>query len=419
MQKRVVAYNYKYLRCVFSLKKFFIMLTTRIDYKKELEAASKGMIMIHDHVLLIKLMVRMIVRKLDLTHAGMILFEPGLDSYVLSVSRGRPGERIPENFIRFDREHPLIKVFLQKEYKYLIGTRNALVADDINRLIWRESVIEGGNGTRDLLHQVSEHMPMLNSVACVPAFYQHQLLAVLLLGEKKDGTKMEQEELDFFAALASDVAMAIRNARLFEDLKNEADRSRNLFIQTTLALGSAIEAKDSYTHGHTERVTKYAVAIARKMADMQLFLPPPKFFENLYIASILHDIGKIAVPESILLKRGRLTPEEFQVIRTHPLRGAEILANIRDFDGCVAGVKHHHEHYDGSGYPDGLKGGDIPVIAAVIAVADVYDAMTSDRPYRKGLNNEHAITEIHNYSGVWFDPKVVRAFEALIDQGDI
>ncbi len=395
------------------------MIATRIDYKKELEAASKGMIMIHDHVLLIKLMVRMLVRKADLTHAWMILYEPALDSYVLSVSRGVAGERIPENFIRFDREHPLIKVFFQKEYKYLITNRNALVADDINRLLWRESVIEGVNGTRDLLHQVSEHMPMLNSVACVPAFYRHQLLAVLLLGEKKDGTKMEQEELDFFAALASDVAMAIRNALLFEDLKKEADRSRNLFIQTTVALGSAIEAKDSYTHGHTERVTKYAVAIARKMVDMELVLAPPKFFENLYISSLLHDIGKIAVPEAILLKRDRLTVEEFQVIRAHPLRGAEILANIRDFDGCVAGVKHHHEHYDGSGYPDGLKGEDIPVIAAIIAVADAYDAMTTDRPYRDGFGKEHAIAEIRDYSGVWFDPKVARALEALFEQGEI
>lgn len=395
------------------------MLATRIDYKKELESASKGMIMIHDHVLLIKLMVRMIVRKVDLTHAGMILFEPGLDSYVLSVSRGRAGDRIPENFIRFDREHPLIKVFFQKEYKYLIANRHALVADDINRLIWRESVIEGVNGTRDLLHQVSEHMPMLNSVACVPAFYQHQLLAVLLLGEKKDGSKMEQEELDFFAALASDVAMAIRNALLFEDLKKEADRSRNLFIQTTIALGSAIEAKDSYTHGHTERVTTLAVAIARQLVDQQVVTVPPKFFENLYIASLLHDIGKIAVPESILLKREHLTPEEFAIMRTHSLRGAEILANIRDFDGCAAGVKHHHEHYDGSGYPDGLKGEDIPLIAAIISVADAYDAMTTDRPYRKGMSREWSMAELLKYSGVWFDPKVIRALEFLFERGQI
>jgi HD-GYP domain-containing protein (c-di-GMP phosphodiesterase class II) len=133
----------------------------------------------------------------------------------------------------------------------------------------------------------------------------------------------------------------------------------------------------------------------------------------------LHDIGKIAVPEAILLKRDRLTPEEFDVIRTHPKRGAEMLAAIRDFDGCVAGVRHHHEHYDGSGYPDGLKGEDIPMIAAIIAVADAFDAMTSDRPYRAGFSKERAIREIHEFSEVWFNPKAVKAIEALYEQGEI
>lgn len=395
------------------------MLAAKIDFKKELESASKGMIMIHDHMLLIKLLVRMIVRKLSLAHAGMILYEPERDSYVLTVSRGLAGSRIPENFIRFDRNHPIIKVFFHKEYKYLISNRHALVADDINRLIWRDTIIEGANGTRELLHQVSEQMPMLNSVACVPAFYQHQLLAVLLLGEKKDGSKMEQEELDFFSALASDVAMAIRNAMLFEDLKKEADRNRNLFFQTTKALGYAIEAKDSYTHGHTERVTTYSVAIARKMVQMGMVDGTSQFFENLQISSLLHDIGKIAVPESILVKQGKLTEEEYAVMKTHTVRGADIVSSIKDFSGCVEGIRHHHEHFDGTGYPDGKRGDDIPLIAAIIAVADAYDAMTSDRPYRKGFSRERAIGEIREYSGVWFNPKVALACEALYEQGVI
>ncbi|MBF0570207.1 MAG: HD domain-containing protein, partial [Candidatus Omnitrophica bacterium] len=159
----------------------------------------------------------------------------------------------------------------------------------------------------------------------------------------------------------------------------------NLFVQTAIALGSAIEAKDPYTHGHTERVTHYARLIAQHMVTNGSLEAPPKFFENLYIASLLHDIGKIAIPETILMKRDLLTPEEFAVMRTHSARGAEILARVTDFEGCVAGVRHHHEKYNGSGYPDGLKGEDIPIIAAIIAVADTYDAMTTDRPYRKGF----------------------------------
>jgi HD-GYP domain-containing protein (c-di-GMP phosphodiesterase class II) len=395
------------------------MISHRIDYKKELETASKGMIMIHDHMLLIKLLVRMIVRKVQLRHAGMILYDPKKDLYVLAVSRGENGEKVPENFVRFDRNHPLIKIFYEKEYKYLIETRNALLIDDLNRLIWRESVIEGVNGTRELLHQVSEHMPMLNSVACVPAFYRRQLLAVLLLGEKRDGSKLEQDELDFFSALASDVAMAIRNARLFEELKREADRSRSLFFQTALALGSAIEAKDPYTHGHTERVTNYCSLIARQMLSKGDIDAPAKFLENIYIAGLLHDIGKIGIPESILMKKGPLTEEEFAVMKTHAARGAEIMSQVKDFEGCIAGVKYHHERYNGSGYPEGLKGDEIPLIATIIAVADAFDAMTTDRPYRKALTKEYAIQEIRQLSGVMFHPKPAQAIIELYEKSRI
>lgn len=389
---------------------------TKIDYKKELETASRGMIMIHDHVLLIRLLIRMLVRKVHLTHAGMIVYEPASDSYVLSVSRGDHGERIPENFVSFGKDHPLIRIFSQREYHSIIVGRGALVAEDLNKLIWQESVIECVGGMRELLHQVSDQMVTLNSIACVPAFYRRELLAVLLLGPKKDTARMEQEELDFFAALASDVAMAIRNARLFENLKYEVDRSRNMFIQTAIALGSAIEAKDSYTHGHTERVTRYSLVIARQMVAMGLFEAPPKFFDNLYIAGLLHDIGKIGIPESILMKNDRLTPEEFEIMKTHVTRGADILAPIKEFDGCIQGVRSHHERYDGSGYPDGIKGEAIPMIAAIISVADTFDAMTTDRPYRKGRSRDFAVEEIVRLKGSWFHPKPVDALIAIYKQ---
>lgn len=389
---------------------------TKIDYKKELETASRGMIMIHDHVLLIRLLIRMLVRKVNLTHAGMIVYEPSSDTYILSVSRGGHGERIPENFVSFSKDHPLIRIFSQREYHSIIVGRGALLAEDLNRLIWQESVIECVSGMRELLHQVSDQMVTLNSIACVPAFYRRELLAVLLLGPKKDAARMEQEELDFFAALASDVAMAIRNARLFENLKYEVDRSRNMFIQTAIALGSAIEAKDSYTHGHTERVTRYSLVIARQMVAMGLFEAPPKFFDNLYIAGLLHDIGKIGIPESILMKNDHLTPEEFEIMKTHVTRGADILAPIKEFDGCIQGVRSHHERYDGSGYPDGIKGDAVPMIAAIIAVADTFDAMTTDRPYRKGRSRDFAVDEIVRLKGSWFHPKPVDALIAIYKQ---
>jgi HD-GYP domain-containing protein (c-di-GMP phosphodiesterase class II) len=394
-------------------------MATKIDYKKELEAASKGMILIHDPRLLIKLIVRMIVQKVHIAHAGMILHDPLKDSYVLAISRGESGSRIPEGFIRFDKKHPIIKLFLEKEYKYLVENRNALLSEDLNKLIWKETVISNGNGTKELLHSVSEQMPKLNAVACVPAYYHHSLLAILLLGEKHDGTRFDQDELDFFSALASDVAMAIHNAQLFDDLKREADRNRNLFIQTTIALGSAIEAKDDYTHGHTERVTKYSLAIARQMEANHSYEFPPKFFENLYISGLLHDIGKIGVPEAILCKQDKLTAEEYDIMKTHTTRGAEILAPLTGFEEVINGVKHHHERYDGKGYPDGLVGENIPMIAAIISVADTFDAITTDRSYRKGMSKEVAILEIQKHINSQFHPKPAQALIELYQKGEV
>ncbi len=391
----------------------------KIDYKKELEGASKSMIMIHDPKLLIKLIVRMIVHRVRIKHAGMLLYDPQKDAYVLSISRGEMGLKVPEGFARFPKDNALIRIFVEKEHKYLIHNRQALLAEEINNLIWRESVIEGGNGSKEVLQQVSEQMPMLNAVACVPAFYQKNLLAVLLLGQKEDGTRFEQDELDFFSALASDVAMAIRNAQLFDELKREADRNRNLFIQTTIALSSAIEAKDSYTHGHTERVTKYSIAIAKQMELSGAYKFPPKFFENLYISGLLHDIGKIGVPESILCKKDRLTPEEYEIMKSHTTRGAEILQPLTEFEQCIDGVKYHHERYDGEGYPEGLKGEAIPMIAAVIGVADTFDAITTDRSYRKGMGKEVAIAEVQKNILKQFHPLPAKALIELFEKGDI
>ncbi len=391
----------------------------KIDYKKELESASKSMIMIHDPATLIKLILRMIVSKVQVKHSGMILYDPQKDCYVLDISRGEAGVKIPAGFARFDKESPIVKLFLHQEFRALILNKNAIISEDLNKMIWQETVLNdhgNGNGRKELLNQFAEQLQMLNSIACVPAYYQDQLLAILLLGEKYDGKRFDQDELDFFAALASDAAMAIRNAQLFSDVKRELERNRELFMQTITVLGSTIEAKDKYTHGHTERVTKYSVAIAEQMVINGSSSFDKEFLENLYISGMLHDIGKIAVPEAILNKNGKLTGEEFDIMKHHTLKGEEMLQPLSAFRSCIPGVKHHHERYDGKGYPDGLAGEAIPITAAIIAVADTYDAMTTDRPYRKGLDRRQAIDEIEKNSGLQFNPLVVRAMVELFEQ---
>ncbi len=391
----------------------------KIDFKKELETASKGMIMIHDPKLLIKLIIRMIVRKLGIKHAAMLLYDHQRNCYILSISRGITGVKVPPGYTRFTQDNPIIKLFTHKDYRAITLDRSGIVSNDINRMIWREGVLVNGKGKeiREILHKVEEQMQMLNTVACVPAYYRHQLMVVLLLGEKYDESKFEQEELNFFSALASDVAMAIRNAQLFEDLKKEADRNRQLFIQTIKVLGSAIEAKDAYTQGHTERVTKYSVAIAHQMVTNGSTRFEKSFFDNLYISGMLHDIGKIGVSEAILNKTGKLTDAEYESMKQHTIRGAEIVRPLGLPEETISGVLYHHERFDGRGYPEGLQGAAIPISAAIISVADAFDAMTSDRPYRKGLSKEAAVEEIMKNVGTQFNPIPARAMGELLHRG--
>ncbi|MFT5387798.1 MAG: putative nucleotidyltransferase with HDIG domain [Lysobacterales bacterium] len=394
----------------------------KIDFKKELEAVSKGMIMIHDHKLLIKLILRMIVRKFGVKHAAMLIYDEERDTYVSNISRGEAGIKLPQGFTRFDHSNPIIQLFSRTEYKPLTVDKNAIVAGDINRLIWRESILDNGaitGSARNLLHRVEVQLELLNAAACVPAYYQKNLLAILLLGDKSDGQAYDEGELSFFTALASDAAMAIRNAQLFESLKDEAERNRKLFLQTISVLGATIEAKDSYTHGHTERVTHYAVLIAKQMQDSGVVTFTRKFLDNLYISGLLHDIGKIAVPESILNKEGGLTSDEYSIMKTHPAKGAEMVASL-DLDlDIIDGIRHHHERYEGGGYPDGIKEEKIPMTAAIIAVADAFDAMTTDRSYRAGFSKEKAIKIVKENKGIQFHPLPAESMLVLFKKGMI
>ena len=201
-----------------------------------------------------------------------------------------------------------------------------------------------------------------------------------------------------------------------EDRTRElAQRNRELrsgYIQTIGALAEAVDAKDPYTRGHSERVGVYSSRIAREM-DLER-----KEIERVYIAGLLHDVGKIGVPDAVITKPGRLTEEEFAQIREHPEIGARILEPVTLLREIAPCVRYHHEWYDGSsrGYPERLSGSAIPLPARIIAVADTVEAMTSDRPYRKGLPLETVLTEIHKYRETQFDPRATDAFFRLIER---
>ncbi len=202
--------------------------------------------------------------------------------------------------------------------------------------------------------------------------------------------------------MESELALVNKNLRMrTSDL---VEQQRSLFLSTVKSLASAIDAKDEYTRHHSTRVTEFSLKIAAKMGFSE------KELGDLELAALLHDVGKIAVPESILNKPGKLTDEEFKSIKEHPARGEAILSPVIELKEIARVVRAHHERYDGTGYPDRLKGREIPLGARIMTIADTYDSITSERPYRKAASHRYAVKEIIACSGTQFDPEVVQHF---------
>ena len=211
-------------------------------------------------------------------------------------------------------------------------------------------------------------------------------------------------------AQAREQQLARYAADLRETFKQERERSQELkrsYRATVRALANAVEARDAYTGRHAERVAAYGLAIAAEAGLDPVDSPEMEF------GFLLHDVGKVAVPDAILFKPSRLSEEEQTVIRRHPVVGWEILREIDFLGEAKLVVRHHHERWDGGGYPDGLRGDDIPLVARVFAVADTLDALTTDRPYRPATTFDAARTEIAAMSGTQFDPEIVAAFSGM------
>lgn len=201
-----------------------------------------------------------------------------------------------------------------------------------------------------------------------------------------------------------------RNEELVSELQAALKELENISVGTIVALANALDAKCDYTSGHSLRVSRYSVCIGRKLGFT------PDELKDIELAGILHDIGKIGVPEAILWKPGRLDPEEQKIMSVHPVRSAQMIEEIEQFERVRLWVRHHHEHLDGSGYPDRLAGKDIPLGSRVILVADAYDAMTSDRPYRKSIGFEKATAELRKYAGRQFEHDMVEALLAVVGE---
>lgn len=213
-------------------------------------------------------------------------------------------------------------------------------------------------------------------------------------------TSLDLRNLDFIADTAS---VAINNQ--IKDIKLQES-----YFATMKSLALALDAKDRYTAGHSESVQRHSVSIARQLDLSQ------EEIANIKRAGALHDIGKIGIPDVIINKPGRLTPEEFEKIKEHPAIGEQMILPIPFLNSARGIIRHHHERFDGRGYPDGVKGQEIELGARIMAVADTFDAMTSDRPYRKALSVEEAMAELNRCRNTQFDPTAVEAFERVIEK---
>lgn len=245
------------------------------------------------------------------------------------------------------------------------------------------------------------HVPYVSRIArqllLVPLQRENQQLGVLLGGDKQNGQSLSSVDAKLCNALASSLAIFLENMMLYEDMSA-------MFLGTLHSLTTAIDAKDRYTFGHSERVA----ALSKQLA-LHIGLDARQA-ERVYLAGLVHDVGKIGVPESVLCKTTTLTPQEFALIQMHPQIGARILQDIRQMRDLIPGVLHHHERWDGKGYPFGLAGTQIPLMGRLICLADSFDAMSSSRTYRSGLAFDAVLAEIRRCSGTQFDPDLARAF---------
>lgn len=239
------------------------------------------------------------------------------------------------------------------------------------------------------------------------------LLSVLM----KEAPKYDQIQLmEVFSRQASSAICNARLHALVQEKNHKLDQAysqlKSGYLEMVSTMRLVVDAKDAYTRGHSDRVSFYAYHIALRLGR------DPEYCERVRVAGLFHDVGKLSIPDDILLKNGTLTDQEYEIIKTHPRNGADLLSVISQFRPILPAILSHHERIDGSGYPDGLRGDDIPEQARIIAVADTFDAMTSDRQYRKGLGFRKAMDELSRCKGSQLDAHITEVFQSMVQEPD-
>lgn len=381
-KRRIVKEN---ARLTESLKAKTAALETAVQRLSSLNHMSRALYCILDSGELLQYFVNLVASELTASRVSLMLLDEETEELAIEASVGLEEEVVESVRVR---EGEGVAGWVLRE-------RRPVLVEDIDR--------DPRFKRRVNVDYNSDSFISAPVVLSVPLQYQQKMLGVVNVNNKQDGGVFTDDDLEFVATLAAQVAIATQNARIFEDLKES-------HFQTISALAEALDAKDATTGKHCDRLVQLASEIAQRLGldDEQQ--------SRLRYAAVLHDIGKIGISERILQKPGKLTSEEYKQIREHPNLGAALVKRVKFLEPVAPLINAHHEHYDGRGYPNQLSGEEIPIEARIIAVIDSYDAMISDRPYRRALSKEGAIRELQDYAGTQFDSRVVEEFLAVIDE---
>lgn len=310
---------------------------------------------------------------------SLMIMDKDINRLIVKASKGLSGKEVEEKSVRIGE-----------------GIAGKAAAEG------KPMLIGDSHGSPDIVEALSGKYEMGLSVSA-PIFIKGKIFGVVNTSDKENGGKFSGDDVKLLLMMVQRAALSLENYALYESVYNN-------LVDTLLSLVSTIEAKDPYTKLHSHRVTQWSIEIAKAMKL------PQGDIDIIKSAGILHDIGKIGIPDSVLMKPGKLTDAEYQIIKTHPTIGENIVMPLNLLAKERALIRNHHERWDGNGYPDGLKGEENPLVARILAVADSYDAMTSERVYREAKKDEEALLEVKRCSGSQFDPDVVESFLGLIEK---
>ena len=321
--------------------------------------------------------IKMTQKTLNASAASILLFRDNDQELYFEVASGPVGKALRQ--VKLNTQYGIAG--------QVARTGEPLIVNDVTRSESFHKMIDDYTGFNT------------RSMVCAPLAVHRKILGVVEVLNKLDGSQFEDQDLDAVISVANTAAMAIENTKLHQTVLDA-------YKGTIKTLAAAIDAKDPYTRGHSQRVMEYSL-----IAGANLSLSPEEM-EILEYASVLHDVGKISVDSVILNKPGSLTEAEWEIIQEHPTIGANLLRGISFLEKSADLVLYHHERYDGEGYPTGLKGDMLPLGARIIAVADAFDTMTTDRSYREAMTVDEAIKELNECAGKQFCPVAVKAFSS-------